>query len=233
VSPGDDRAPGIEGALVGALIALVAFVYLGVTVSLAPPGPFDSGLRDALMTGLGTGPIGGLLDGLNTLGSLEAGAILTIALAGLLVGLRRPGAAVAIASTWIAEGVSSIAKELLQRPRPAGALAESALSETWSYPSGHVVRATAVVAVLVWLALGSRGRDWLRRTLIALAVGLVAGLVMGVARVATGAHWPTDVVGGVLLGTVYVLAFGVAAEGVRRARAGARRLPPSPGPGSA
>jgi len=233
VSPGDDRAPGLEGALVGALIALVAFVYLGVSVSLAPPGPVDSGLRDSLMTGLGTGPLGSLLDGLNTLGSLEAGAILTIAVGGLLLGLRRPDAALAIASTWIAEGVSSIAKELFQRPRPSGALVPSALSETWSYPSGHVVRATAVVAVLVWLALGSRGRDWLRRTLIALAVGLVAGLVMGVARVATGAHWPTDVVGGLLLGAVYVLAFGVAAEGVRRARAGARRPPPSPGPGSA
>lgn len=231
VSP--SALPGVEGPLVGALLALVAFVYLGVSVSLAAPGPFDSGLRDGLMTSLGGGLAGSLLDVLNTIGSLEGGAILTIALAGLLLGLRRPASAAAIASTWIPEVVSSVAKELLQRPRPPGALVNSALSETWSYPSGHVVRATAVAAVLVWLALGDARRDWLRRTLVALVAGLAAGLVMGVARVATGAHWPTDVLGGLLLAVVYVLGFGVAAELIRRARAAGRRPPPSPGPGSA
>ncbi|HEX8024867.1 MAG TPA: phosphatase PAP2 family protein [Candidatus Limnocylindrales bacterium] len=211
----------------------MAFVYLGVNVSLDTPGPFDSGLRDTLMGNFGSGPIGSLLDALNTLGGLEVGAVLTIALAGLFLGLRRSGAAIAIASTWLAEGVSSIAKELLQRPRPTGALVDSALSETWSYPSGHVVRTTAVVAVLVWLALDDGRRDWLRRTLLGLAAGLAAGFVMGLARVATGAHWPTDVIGGLLLGAVYVLAFGAMAEELRRARARARRPPPSPGPGSA
>ena len=117
------------------------------------------------------------------------------------------------------------------RPRPPGALVESALNESWSYPSGHVVRAMAVVAILVWLA--TAGRPWTRRTLLALGGGLAAGLLMGVARVATGAHWPTDVVGGLLLAAVYVLVFAMVAELIRPSRAAAHRPPPSPGPGSA
>jgi len=231
--PAGDRT---ELAFLGVLVVLVAFVYLGVTVSLAAPGPWDAGIRDWLMTAFSGDAPRAVLDVLNAIGSLEGGSILTIALAGLLLGLRRPGAAAAIASTWLAECASSLAKELLQRPRPPGASVESLLNESWSYPSGHVVRAVVVVAVLVWLA--TRGRSWNSRTLMALVAGLVAGVLMGIARIASGAHWPTDVLGGLLLGTAYVLLFAIAAATIadrftRRAPAGPHPPPPSPGPGSA
>jgi undecaprenyl-diphosphatase len=227
------RAPRTELTFVAALVALVAFVYLGVTVSLAAPGAFDAGVRATLMSLLDHDPALTALDVLNAVGGLEGGAILTIGLAGLLLGLRRPAAAAAIASTWLAEGVSSIAKELLQRPRPPGAIVQSALNESWSYPSGHVVRAMAVVAVVLWLATSRR--SWNERTALALAGGLVAGVVMGIARIATGAHWPTDVLGGLILGTVYVLLFAITWDAVvsRRGPARERRPPPTPGPGSA
>jgi len=227
-----------EMAFVVALAALVAFAYLGVSVSLAAPGAFDSSLRDTLMTTLATEPAQAVIDTLNALGSFEGGLILTVGVCGLLLGLRRPGPAFAIGSVWLADGASTLVKELLQRPRPPGAIVDAAVGDLWSYPSGHVVRAMALVAVLAWLAT-SRW-TWNRRTLLALAAGLLAGFVMGVARIATGAHWPTDVLGGLLLGTVYVLLFALAAEALearravsRRARAGEHPPPPSPGPGSA
>lgn len=230
-----------ELAFVAALGALVAFVYLGVSVSLAAPGGFDASLRDTLMTALSTDPAQSVIDALNALGSFEAGLILTVGVCGLLLGLRRPGPAIAIGSVWLADGLGTIAKELLQRPRPPGAIVDSAVGDLWSYPSGHVVRAMALVAVLLWLA--SSRWTWNRRTLLALGGGLVAGFVMGIARIATGAHWPTDVLGGLLLGTVYALLFALAAEAMetiaarralsRRSRAGERPPPPSPGPASA
>ena len=222
-----------ELALVVALGALVAFVYVGVTVSLAAPGAFDASIRDTLMAGLGGDPAQAVMQLLDAVGSFEGGLLLTIGLAGLLLGLRRPGAAGAIASTWLADGLSSVAKELLQRPRPPGAVVDAALGDAWSYPSGHVVRAMAIVAVLAWLA-ASRW-SWNQRTLLALASGLIAGFLMGIARIATGAHWPTDVLGGLLLGTVYVLLFALASEAIvsRRSPAGERPPPPSPGPASA
>jgi undecaprenyl-diphosphatase len=227
-----------ELAFVAALAALVAFAYLGASVSLAAPGAFDSSLRDTLMTALAGDPAHADIDALNALGSFEGGLILTVGVCGLLLGLRRPGPALAIGSVWLADGFSSVVKELLQRPRPPGAIVDAVGGDLWSYPSGHVVRAMALVAVLAWLAT-SRW-TWNRRTLLALAGGLLAGFGMGLARIATGAHWPTDVLGGLLLGTVYVLLFALAAEAIgarrvlsRRGPAGGRPPPPSPGPASA
>jgi undecaprenyl-diphosphatase len=230
-----------ELAFVAALAALVAFVYLGVSVSLAAPGGLDASLRDTLMTALTADPAQSVIEALNALGSFEGGLILTVGVCGLLLGLRRPGPAVAIGSVWLADGLSTLAKELLQRPRPPGAIVDAAAGDLWSYPSGHVVRAMALVAVLAWLAT-SRW-TWNRRMLLALAGGLLAGFVMGIARIASGDHWPTDVLGGLLLGTVYVLLFALAAEAIeataarralsRRSSAGERPPPPSPGPASA
>jgi membrane-associated phospholipid phosphatase len=235
---GTPGAPRSELAFIVALTALVAFVYLGVTVSLAAPGAFDAGMRDTLMTALGGDPAQAVVEALNAIGSFEGGLVLTVALAGLLLGQRRPGPAGAVASTWLADGLSTVAKDLLQRPRPPGAVVDAALGESWSYPSGHVVRAMAIVAVLAWLA--SARWSWNQRTLLALGCALAAGFVMGIARIATGAHWPTDVLGGLLLGVVYVLFFALAAEAIaarqavsRRSRAGERPPPPSPGPASA
>ena len=220
---------------VAAVLAFLLFAVFGVDVSVAPPSGLDIDVRNALVGGLGSGPLAAPIDVLNVVGGLTFGAIFTIGLAGVLAGTRRLAAAAAILSTWLAEGVGAVAKELLMRPRPPGAVVDSLLGESWSYPSGHVIRFMAVVAVIAWLAMPHR--DWPRRALIALAIGALAGIVMGIARVAAGVHWPTDVIGGLLLGAAYVLVFaGIAASTRflrRRSPAGERPPPPTPGPGSA
>ncbi len=63
-----------------------------------------------------------------------------------------------------------------------------------SMPSGHAVTAGAVVAIL-WIA---GGRYWRRPWVFAGMV--VLALSIGVSRIATGAHWPADVVAGAALG---------------------------------
>jgi undecaprenyl-diphosphatase len=69
-----------------------------------------------------------------------------------------------------------------------------------AFPSGHAMTATAVCGVLLWL-LHRRGTGRaLFRTALALAVVSVAGV--GVTRVWLGVHWPSDVVGGWLLGAL-------------------------------
>ncbi|MFD6995397.1 phosphatase PAP2 family protein [Streptomyces mirabilis] len=71
-----------------------------------------------------------------------------------------------------------------------------------AFPSGHAMTATVVCGLLLWLLqLYGAGRA-LRRTALALAVVCVVGA--GLTRVWLGVHWPSDVLGGWLLGALVV-----------------------------
>jgi undecaprenyl-diphosphatase len=63
-----------------------------------------------------------------------------------------------------------------------------------SFPSGHTVSVVVCVGVAVHL-LRPRAPGWVRA-----APALVAGGVMGMGLVDTGAHWASDVLGGLALG---------------------------------
>ncbi|MER6983605.1 phosphatase PAP2 family protein [Streptomyces carpinensis] len=67
-----------------------------------------------------------------------------------------------------------------------------------AFPSGHAMTAAVVCGLLLWLLRrgGAAGTPW--GAAVALAVLSVAGA--GVTRVWLGVHWPSDVLGGWLLG---------------------------------
>lgn len=84
-----------------------------------------------------------------------------------------------------------------------------------SFPSGHVVQAVVAFGILAYLwASTTRSRgEGLLAWLIALAgVGAVV-----VARLRLGAHWPTDILAGAVLGAAWLAVLVVA---LRRAEAG-------------
>jgi len=81
-------------------------------------------------------------------------------------------------------------KFLVGRPRPRGV--------NWGFPSGHVTAATTFAVILLYMMTRERMSPAARGVLTALAIALVAAV--GFARVILNAHWPTDVLGGVLLG---------------------------------
>lgn len=64
----------------------------------------------------------------------------------------------------------------------------------YPYPSGHMLRSTILLGAL-YLWSGSQ-------TIVVLAVGLLA--LMAATRIYLGVHWPSDLVGGVLLGVATV-----------------------------
>ena len=78
-----------------------------------------------------------------------------------------------------------------------------------SFPSGHVVYATAFFGSLGWLA-------WCRRQREAVAVCAFAILAMGPARVLSGAHVVSDCLGGYLFGAGWLLALAAAFGRTRR-----------------
>ncbi|MFF8100286.1 phosphatase PAP2 family protein [Streptomyces sp. NPDC016640] len=71
-----------------------------------------------------------------------------------------------------------------------------------AFPSGHAMTATVVCGLLLWLLHHHGAGRVLWRTALAAAVVSVAGV--GLTRVWLGVHWPTDVLGGWLLGALVV-----------------------------
>jgi membrane-associated phospholipid phosphatase len=89
----------------------------------------------------------------------------------------------------------------LRLPRPAGYLPADTLTligealHGRSMPSGHAASAFAMVALAAWEPGVAAAWRWRRAALL-----LVPAVGMALARVAVGAHWPSDVVVGAALG---------------------------------
>jgi membrane-associated phospholipid phosphatase len=98
-------------------------------------------------------------------------------------------------------GANVVLKTLIARPRPP---APDTITSLASFPSGHAFSSTTAVGVLVLLAWAFSSRRWVRTG--ATVVGAVAVVAVAVSRVYLGAHWPTDVIGGVLIGIVLLAA---------------------------
>ncbi|MGW5328196.1 phosphatase PAP2 family protein [Streptomyces sp. NPDC004014] len=71
-----------------------------------------------------------------------------------------------------------------------------------AFPSGHAMTATVVCGLLLWLLHRRGAGRALWRTAVAVAAVSVAGV--GLTRVWLGVHWPSDVLGGWLLGALVV-----------------------------
>jgi undecaprenyl-diphosphatase len=101
-------------------------------------------------------------------------------------------------------------KALYDRPRALGSLVETSSA---SFPSGHAVAAsvTAVAAVIALLPEGPRRYRWG-------AAAVAFSFVMGLSRTYLGAHWLSDAVTGVLLGTTVALGTALVAHRVRERR---------------
>jgi len=112
--------------------------------------------------------------------------------------------------------VEVITKQLVQRPRPRTSVLTGASG--YSFPSGHTTGFTAlvvaVIGVVVLLGLDRRyGLLWrLGAVVVALSVAT--------SRVVLGAHWLTDVIGGLLLGAA--VGIGVTIIAARAARVAPR-----------
>ena len=116
--------------------------------------------------------------------------------------MRRRDQAILIAITMAgAAGLSGGTKALIGRNRPTVAVPVHRASGK-SFPSGHALTSLVAVGLLVllWWPVSSPRQ---RILLLILAILLVAAI--GFSRPALGVHYLTDVLGGWLIGTLWLL----------------------------
>jgi len=113
--------------------------------------------------------------------------------------LASRSAAIWLVAALVASLSNTGVKFLVDRPRPAGHLVEvSEKTSSAAFPSGHVTAAVLVYGFIFYLA-GFLIPVRLLRLLVQ-ASCLVIIVLTALQRVYVGAHWPSDVLGGVLFG---------------------------------
>lgn len=119
----------------------------------------------------------------------------------ILLVVRRWRAAVLIAIARLGElATVSLLKVAVHRPRP-DLLPQLTSAAGTSFPSGHAGGSAAVygaVAIVVGASLGAAAR---RRLLVGVAVWVT---LIAASRVLLGVHYPTDVMGGIAAGVLWV-----------------------------
>lgn len=105
--------------------------------------------------------------------------------------------------TTLSALVGTGVKYLVHRPRPDTDLVQiQELVTGKSFPSLHVLVFTVFFGYLFYLAIFSFKKFWPRVVIASVSAFLI--LSIGVSRIFLGAHWASDVLGGYLLGALFI-----------------------------
>ena len=146
----------------------------------------------------------------STLSSFEIATLIGGFLTLFLLFKRKWGAILILPSLAVAHLVEIYGKSTIDHQAPPMHFVQefdTVLFPAWyahpesSYPSGHAMRATFLVTIFLFLVLQSKFRKN-KKILLTLILATYC-LIAVVGRVVLGTHWPTDVIGGALLGAAF------------------------------
>lgn len=181
-------------SLTGAL--LVAYVLLGAFVSSGPPSSFDRAGTVFLGQGV-PAAIALTRAGLLPVYAGVCALLLAFALVRRAWLWRVVGSILTLVVAW---QVSDLFKAAFHRPRPEHWIGFHETS--YSYSSGHATLSLAFYGLWIAYLMRSDLPTGVRRV-AAFGLGLFI-LAIGWSRLALGAHYPTDVLGGYLLGGAFL-----------------------------
>jgi undecaprenyl-diphosphatase len=179
--------------LIVAVTCVVAFLVLAVLAAGPVPLPVEASLI-AFAQEL---PVPQRAwEGLTALGRWTLLVAINALVVGNLAIRRETGFAILVAgSLVVAAAAVLLARELIDRPRLEDALV---LTSGGSLPSGHAFF-SALTYGLLWVVI-ARGRRTARTRLVLALAAAGTVVLVGLSRIALGAHYPADVLAGWLLG---------------------------------
>ena len=194
--------------LIGALLIGSTWLFLGVLEDVVTGDPLvrvDQGVHQ-LMQGLRT-PWGDKVMVFVT--ELGDGAVISLVAVAVLAWFmwRKNWRAAGYWAAAIGFGqiAATMIKLVLQRPRPLAGLYDGL--STYAFPSGHATMSMVAYGFLAALLAGqfARPRRWI---VYAVAALLICGI--SASRLYLGAHWLSDVIGGLSLGLAWVCLLAIA-----------------------
>jgi membrane-associated phospholipid phosphatase len=199
--------------LASAAAAIVLFAGLAALVSTGQTDRFDRAVL--LWVNLHATPrLNGFAVEISALGSAYVTAILVLIALALLWGTRHRWSAVllctAVSGGWV---LNRLLKLFFDRPRPELFEWRVPYAGASSYPSGHSTTAMVVYATLAYLVIRLEPSRAARRITL-LIFGAVV-LMVGMSRVYIGVHYPSDVIGGYLVGFAWASICALGIEAVR------------------
>jgi membrane-associated phospholipid phosphatase len=178
--------------------ALVVFILFAIDTYLVVANdvlPFDVPIATFIQQ-LNWGPLVYPMQLINASAGIWQVLLGAIAVIALFVLERRAGWLMLIGS--ISSLFDNVIKLVISRQRPPADLVHILSPTTgFSYPSGHAVFFTWM-SFMIAVSLAPKIRPAFRPILWIVAVIVI--VLTCIARVWAGAHWPSDVIGGVLLG---------------------------------
>jgi len=207
---------GRDVAVTAAVLALTAVAFAAVADHgiLAHIQRADDWWLRLMISGR-VAPVTVIAKVFNWLGLVYVTVPVRIAIAGFLALRRRWWHLAAFASAVVlSEVLIGTLKGIYDRGRPPGSLVATSGA---SFPSGHSIAATVTVVAAV-IALVPPGRA--RVAWGAAAAGF--SILMALSRAYLGAHWLSDAIAGVLLGTSCALLAALVVDGLQRRRSADR-----------
>ncbi|HEU4565699.1 MAG TPA: phosphatase PAP2 family protein [Gemmatimonadaceae bacterium] len=210
----------VVGGILLAVLGTWAFAKFAGRVEAGHTQAFD----DAVMRWLATHRIAWLQQSLLEITALGTGLVVMtiVAVAALFLALTRHRWSALLLLVATAGGIilNNVLKLAFDRPRPRvfewGTTAMSS-----SFPSGHAMSATVVYATVAYLAARLEKRRWQR--VLTMLVAFLLIILVSASRLYLGVHYPSDVLGGTVIGLAWA---GFCMAGMEAVRVFAKRFRP-------
>lgn len=205
--------PALAPRLFAIVIVSVAFIALTIAITAGAFMSLDLQVAQA-MHGLWQPSLHPLFQAIAELGGVE---LTTILMLGLLVFLWQGGFgsdALAVLVFFAAQGFELFYKSNLIHPGPPLSISQAdgpSISELFtgktgagSFPSGHIMRAVIVYGLIAFVVRRLSPSPLVRALAAPVAIAIIA--LVAIDRLYLDVHWESDVIGGVLLGAIALLA---------------------------
>lgn len=143
-----------------------------------------------------------LMVAISAIGAPVSMVVLALAWSGIELAWGRRDRAIVMAASLLSAPIFYLFKQAIHRARPASQYVDDLQLHSYSFPSGHASMSFTILMILAYLLSLRLPRLWSR---VATSILILIVILIGISRVYVQSHYPTDVVGGWLLGGMILL----------------------------